>query len=146
MLTCARSVLPRSLQVGAKRTTNIDRPINDCSYPGFVKKQSIVEILMEAMRSHDQMDPNAFVLLNSVLAIGCRNALRKPRVNNQNESRGFHTRPAQYFQCALNRHGQLSNGPPSLLKLQALVSMVRIIRTCVCMKLIKTDTLCPPRS
>ncbi|KAJ4293446.1 hypothetical protein N0V90_008729 [Kalmusia sp. IMI 367209] len=96
-------------------------------YPAFVSKQLIVEILMEAMRSLSHMDQSAFVLLNSVLAIGCRNALRKHRMNTEKRSPVSNTRPSQYFQCALENRNELTNGPPSVLKLQALVSMILFV-------------------
>ncbi|KAF9737045.1 hypothetical protein PMIN01_04824 [Paraphaeosphaeria minitans] len=94
------------------------------SYPIFVSRQLVVEVLMEAMRSATQTDPSALILLNSVLAIGCREALRKHRMNSEKTSPVPHMRPLQYFQCALERRAELSNGPPTVLKLQALVSMI----------------------
>lgn len=94
-----------------------------CRYPNFVGKQMVLEILMEAMRSSSDMDQGGLVLLNSVLAIGCRNALRKHRLNTEKHSPITATRPLQYFQCALIHHNALSTGPPSLLKLQVSYSV-----------------------
>jgi hypothetical protein len=73
---------------------------------------------MEAMRSTSQIDPSALILLNSVLAIGCRSALRKHRMNTEKTFSVSLIRPSQYFQCALDRRAGLSNGPPTVLKLQ----------------------------
>ncbi|KAF2448842.1 hypothetical protein P171DRAFT_220189 [Karstenula rhodostoma CBS 690.94] len=97
------------------------------SYPIFVSRQLIVEILMEAMRSTSEIDPSALILLNSVLAIGCRDALRKHRMTSEKTSPVSAMRPLQYFQCALDRRPKLSNGPPTVLNLQALVSMILFV-------------------
>lgn len=73
---------------------------------------------MSAMRLSSQMDQSAFVLLNSVLAIGCQNALRKHHKSPDKRHRTSNTRPLQYLQWALNARHVLTDGQPSILKLQ----------------------------
>ena len=88
------------------------------SYPTFVKKEVVVEGFMAAMRLSSRMDQSTLVLLNSVLAIGCQNALRRHHKSPDKRHRISNARPLQYFQWALNARHVLTDGQPSILKLQ----------------------------
>jgi hypothetical protein len=90
-----------------------------------VSKEIVVESFTEAVRSSSGIDQSAFVLLNSVLAIGCQNASRKHQMNAETQHRMPKTGPLQYFQWALSSRHVLVEGQPTMLKLKVRSILAR---------------------
>ncbi|KAF2802757.1 uncharacterized protein BDZ99DRAFT_503718 [Mytilinidion resinicola] len=107
----------------------IDVFFNGCyGYSSFVTRQYVEDTLAAIVASPNAVDQCAYALVNGVLAIGCRNAIRKdsPRSNTIHAKSIYW--PSRYFSGALKYREYLTNGQPSFLKLQALTALILYLR------------------